>query len=70
MKKVYKELTEEQKERKVIFSSTLSEKRTEQEGDTTHEVIKGDEDGKIVISRLLNDSFFNNSPWDYNIIRK
>jgi len=70
MIKVYKKLTEDQVKRNVIFSSTLSEERTEQDGDTIHEIYNSDVDANKVIERLLNDSFFNNSPWSFNIIRK
>jgi hypothetical protein len=70
MRKVYKKLTEEQKTRGVIFSSCLSVYRTEQKTDTIHEVKKEDTDKDLTISRLLNDSFFNESHFKYNIIRR
>ncbi len=70
MRKIYKELTKEQKERGVVFSSTLSKYTTEVSGDTIHEVFDDTEDRETVIMRLLDDSFFNGSPWKYNIIRK
>ena len=69
MRKVRKKLTAEQLERGVIFSSTLSTCRTEMEGDTTHEVFNADDEGLAKIKRLLDDKFFNRSPWTYNIIR-
>jgi hypothetical protein len=71
MKKVYKKLTEEQIKRGVIFSSCLSTERNEQEGDTIHEVLKTDDDitRDETINRLLNDKFFNNSHFKYNIVR-
>ena len=70
MKKIYKKLTQDQINRGVIFSSTLSKYTTEQTGDTIHEVLKTDEDKSQVIERLLNDKFFNGSPWKNNIIRQ
>ncbi len=70
MKKVYKKLTEDQIKRGVIFSSCLSSCRTEQESDTMHEVLKDDEDFYSTIERLRDDSFFNSSPWTFNIIRE
>lgn len=98
MKKVYKQLTADQKARGVVFTSTLTSGRTESEGERTHEVYtvdiiaaeiaKGraergerklsDETLKVwaereqreTIERLLDDSFFNSSPWKYNVIRK
>lgn len=70
MKKIYKKLTKEQRDRGVIFSSTLSEYRQEMEGDKTHEVFKTDKDAADTITRLLDDKFFNVSRWNYNIIRR
>ena len=70
MKKLYKELTPEQINEGVIFSSCLSTQRTEQTGDTIHEVKKDDNDKSKVIERLLNDSFFNESPYKFNIVRQ
>jgi hypothetical protein len=52
----------------VIYSSTLSNERTEQEGDTTHEVLNTDEDVSGHIERLMDDKFFNGYK-RYNIIR-
>ena len=69
MRKVYKKLSQEQKDKGIIFTSTLSKCRTEQINDLTHEVKKDDEDISEHISRLKDDSFFNGSPWNYNIIR-
>jgi len=69
MKKVYHKLTEEQKTRGVIFSSTLSTNKVELMGDTVHEVLKDDEEPGHHIELLKNDKFFNNSPYKYNIIR-
>lgn len=69
MRKIYKSLTEEQKSRGIIFSSTLSRYTTELTTDTMHEVHKDDPDKHRVISNLKDDSFFNDSPWKYNIIR-
>lgn len=70
MKKVYKPLTDDQTRRGVIFSSTLSTNRTELMDDLRHEVKDTDDDKHDQIRRLLDDSFFNGSPWKYNIIRR
>jgi hypothetical protein len=70
MRKVYKKLTEKQKERNVIFSSCLSEWREETTKDTIHEVLNTDEDKNEKIKRLLDDKFFNKSHWKFNIIRQ
>lgn len=84
MNKIYKKLTEEQKKRGVIFSSCLSVGRTETEKDTIHEVFKVTEDktkpnyiinrgyseNEEEIKRLRDDKFFNNSHWNFNIIRE
>ena len=75
MKKVYKKLTESQIKRGVIFSSCLSEYRTEQtDTDTIHEVFKTDDIKQELknneeISRLKDDKFFNPSHFKFNIIR-
>ena len=70
MRKIYKSLTKDQIERGIIFSSTLSRYTTELTTDTMHEVHKDDPDKHRVIANLKNDSFFNDSPWKYNIIRE
>tara|TARA_Y100000310_G_C20514292_1_gene730414 strand:- start:62 stop:274 length:213 start_codon:yes stop_codon:yes gene_type:complete len=70
MQKVYKKLTEGQKEKGIIFTSTLSTNRTELIDDTTHEVYSNDEDKRTTIDRLLDDKFFNGSHYNFNIIRK
>lgn len=69
MKKVYRKLTKMQISDDVIFTSTLSKARTEQYEDTTHIVYDSMEDKYKRIERLENDSFFNRSPYNYNIIR-
>lgn len=61
MRKVYRALTKEQRERGVIFSSTLSKYQCEQPGDTIHEVKEDDPDKSQVIANLKDDKFFNNS---------
>lgn len=68
MRKIYKKLTDEQRKNGIIFTSTLSENTTDQ-GGTTHEVFKTDTDKNEVIDRLLDDKFFNSSPYKYNVIR-
>ena len=70
MRKIYKSLTKDQRERGVIFSSTLSKGKTELVGDTIHEVFATDPDKYATIERLKDDKFFNGSPWRYNIIRR
>jgi len=67
MRKVYKKLTADQKMRGIVFSSTLSRYRTELSTDTIHELkLRGcDEE-----TRLLDDKFFNNSHYNFNIIRR
>lgn len=70
MRKIYKRLTADQRQRGVIFSSTLSKHTTEMENDTMHEVFADDEDKHRIIQNLKDDSFFNGSPWKYNIIRQ
>jgi len=70
MRKIYKKLTDEQRQRKVIFSSCLSVSTIEQSDGIRHEVLNDDSDGNETIQRLLNDSFFNKSPFKFNIIRQ
>ena len=70
MKKVYKKLTKDQKARGVIFSSCLTENRIEQNDETIHEVLERDKDKETLINRLLDDSYFNNSFFNYNIVRR
>ena len=72
MRKVYKKLTKSQREKGIIFSSTLSKCRTEQPGDYTHYVYDtwDKDEQERVIKNLKDDSFFNGVPWwSYNIIR-
>lgn len=64
MRKVYKDLTPEQRIRKVIFSSQLAPSTI------VHEVYDDTENKDVIIARLLNDKFFNNSPFTRNIIRQ
>jgi len=70
MIKVYKKLSEEQIKRGVVFSSCLSEYRTEMAKDTIHEVFKTDSDKDEQMRRLTDDKFFNASHWKFNIIRQ
>jgi len=70
MRKVYKKLSAEQIKRGVVFSSCLSEQRFETTNDTIHEVLKNSEDKEDTIRRLRDDSFFNSSHWNFNIIRE
>lgn len=70
LRKVYRKLTEDQKKRGVIFSSTLTNYSEEQEFDTIHEVYEETEDKDEMIKRLLDDKFFKDGPWKYNLIRR
>lgn len=70
MRKIYKELTADQKARGIIFSSTLSNATTELMNDTIHEVLKDDADKYECINNLKDVKFFRNSPWKYCIERK
>ena len=70
MRKIYKSLTKDQKDRGVIFSSTLSNSTTEMNNDTVHEVFRDDRNGNR-IDYLKDISFFKNgSPWKYCIERQ
>jgi len=68
MKKLYKSLTKSQKNDGIIFTSSLSENKLD--GDIVHTVHENDNDKDVKIERLLDDSFFNNSPYKFNIIRR
>lgn len=68
MKKIYRKLTQDQIDRNVVFSSCLSEDRSE--AGTIHEVKKDDKEREVKIYRLLDDSFFNHSQFKYNIVRR
>lgn len=70
VQKIYRKLSQEQKERGVIFSSCLSRYKFEEQDATIHEVKATDEDKEEKIRRLKDDSFFNDSHFKYNIIRK
>ena len=67
MRKIYRKLTQEQRERNVIFSSCLSVDKFE--GNSIHEVLESDSDKWTKIERLKDDKFFNASHFKYNIIR-
>lgn len=64
MRKVYKALTSDQKDRKVIFSSELIG------GGIIHEVMADDPDKHRKITRLVDDKFFNGSPYKRNEIHQ
>lgn len=70
MIKIHKKLTQDQIERGVIFSSTLSNGTTEREGDTIHEVFEDTVGKNLMIARLRDISFFKKSPWKYCIERQ
>lgn len=70
MRKIYKKLKEEQVKRGVVFSSCLSVGKTELDEDTIHEVFKDTPEGDIIIRRLKDDKFFNESHFKFNIIRE
>ena len=67
MKKIYRKLTVEQRERNVIFSSCLSVDK--HENGTIHEILENDSDKWTKIERLKDDKFFNASHFKYNITR-
>jgi hypothetical protein len=74
IRKIYKDLSKEDKEAGVIFSSTLSMNTVEQPDDNTHKVYGSDDrlkslEAKEDIRRLKDTSFFNHSHFKYNIIR-
>lgn len=60
----------EQRERGIIFSSCLSKHQSEDGTARIHEIHIDDEDIEETKDRLLKDSFFDGSPWKYNIIRE
>ena len=70
MRKVYKQLTEEQKSRGVIFSSCLKGAPMYMMNDMVHEVFEDSHDRDGMIRRLKDDKVFNGSPWKYNEIRQ
>lgn len=70
IQKVYKPLTKSQKERGIIFSSTLSCGTTETPNDPTQEVHKDNPNKSAIIRYLSNEIFFHYIPWQYNIIRQ
>lgn len=70
MRKKYLKLTKDQKERGVIFSSTLIPNDRINMDLRTHEVKADDPDKREKIERLKDDKFFNNSPYKYNLIRQ
>jgi len=69
MIKIHRKLTKEQIKQDVIFTSCLSETKTEGKNDFIHKVLKDADDIPETIRRLKDDKFFNNSQWSYNIIR-
>jgi len=74
MKKIYKELTQEQKNRGIIFSSCLSEFREERDEERRHEISQKEynenpSEAEAKKKRLLDDSFFNKSYFKFNIVR-
>ena len=70
MKKVNKKLTKDQKSKGIIFTSTLSEYRFETTKDTTYEVFSSDSDKWDKIDELKDDKSFDNSHFNFNIIRQ
>tara|TARA_R100000935_G_C2784326_1_gene143121 strand:+ start:490 stop:720 length:231 start_codon:yes stop_codon:yes gene_type:complete len=72
--KIYLKLTKQQKENKILFSSTLSKYRFERIVDKTHELTeqlfdKNETEFERREKLLRDSSFFNNSHFKYNIIR-
>jgi len=70
MRKLWKALRKEDREKGIIFQSTLSKFRTEEPDDKTHSIHRDDVDIHDKKDRLLDDSFFNSSPYNFNIIRQ
>jgi len=75
MKKIYLPLLKEQKQRGVYFSSTLSPYRFEALDTTRHEITNKQyqdnyKEAEQTEQRLKDDSFFNNSHFNFNIIRQ
>tara|TARA_R110002051_G_scaffold54728_5_gene102315 strand:+ start:1029 stop:1256 length:228 start_codon:yes stop_codon:yes gene_type:complete len=75
MHKIHLSLLKEQKERKILFSSTLSKYRFETEDTTRHELseelyLNDFKEFEQRETNLKDDSFFNSSPFKYNIIRQ
>lgn len=66
MKKKIMTLTQDQKDRGVIFSSELVGGGTVHE--VTNDMSKEEQERKIKL--LLDDKFFNGSPFKYNLIRR
>jgi hypothetical protein len=74
MNKVFLDLTQDQKERKVYFSSTLSTAKFETADATRHEITSEEyitdwKKAETKEARLRDDKFFNNSHFKFNIIR-
>jgi len=73
MTKIYKKLTADQKARGVIFSSCLVyNKHSDDLSEGIHEVLTTQpiREAERMIERLKNDSFFDASPYKYNVIRQ
>lgn len=76
VRKIYRKLTKEQKERGVVFASTLSTTTSDDvEGRTTHEITReewreNEKEARQKMQRLKDDKFFNRSHFRYNIIRE
>ena len=68
MRKKYLKLLKEQKERGVIFSSQFIS--SVYGNGTLHEIFKDDDNKDEKIRRLKNDSFFDNSFFEYNLIQQ
>tara|TARA_R110000751_G_scaffold206469_2_gene310502 strand:- start:3217 stop:3438 length:222 start_codon:yes stop_codon:yes gene_type:complete len=64
-----KKLSKEQVEKGIIYTSTLSTSRNELQDDTVHEIYEGAEDITETKNRLEDTKFFNNSHYNFNIIR-
>ncbi len=79
MKKIYRKLTKDQIERGVIFSSCFQVYKETGKGSSLYDGSIHELDLKLyqddykeyltIKERLLDDSFFNDSHWNYNIIR-
>lgn len=74
MRKVYRKLTKEQKDRGIIFSSELV-KTPEQERGDEHEVYEAknpeeEKENEEKVARLKDDKMFRDGYFNYNIIRQ
>jgi hypothetical protein len=68
IKNINIKLSQAQKDKGIIFISTLSECKTIQAEDVTHVIYNTDDNARDRSINLLDTAFFNNSHFNYNII--